>query len=63
MGALATVTDARLEKPGVYSLNADAPLPSRERAERGVRVVSRASALAFALAAGALAVLEVVAWS
>ncbi|WP_254536940.1 adenosylcobinamide-phosphate synthase CbiB [Halomarina litorea] len=60
MGTLAAATGVRLEKPGVYTLNPDAPLPEREPAERGLRVVSLASLLAFALGAAWLALAEVV---
>jgi len=55
MGTLAAATGTRLEKPGVYALNPDAPLPSPTAARRGVRAVEVASALAYALAALALA--------
>jgi adenosylcobinamide-phosphate synthase len=50
MATLAAVLDARLEKPGVYVLNPDAPLPSVETSRTGVRVVGRAGLLAFGLA-------------
>jgi adenosylcobinamide-phosphate synthase len=50
MGTLAAVTDSRLEKPGVYTLNPDRSLPSVERANSGIRLVSLASVYAFALA-------------
>ncbi|MFC6836819.1 adenosylcobinamide-phosphate synthase CbiB [Halomarina ordinaria] len=66
MGTLAAATGARLEKPGVYTLNPDAPLPSLPVAERGVCVVDRAAWLAVALAALALALPalpEVGGWS
>jgi len=56
MGTLAAATGARLEKPGVYALNPDASLPSPAIAERSVRIVALASALAFVLAAGLAAV-------
>jgi len=60
MGTLAAATDARLEKPGVYTLNPDAPLPSVTAARRGVRTVGVAGLLAYVLAAAALAVPGVV---
>lgn len=50
MGTLAAITDSRLQKPGVYTLNPDMSLPSVERANSGIRLVSRASVLAFVLA-------------
>nr|WP_254282939.1 CobD/CbiB family cobalamin biosynthesis protein [Halomicroarcula limicola] len=49
MGAVAAALDARLEKPGVYLLNASADLPDRTAAQRGVRGVGRAGLLAYAL--------------
>ncbi|MFC7156245.1 adenosylcobinamide-phosphate synthase CbiB [Halomarina halobia] len=66
MGTLAAATGARLEKPGVYALNPDAPLPSRAAAERGIRVADRAARLAFAVSALALALPAlpgVIGWS
>jgi adenosylcobinamide-phosphate synthase len=51
MGTLAAVTDSRLEKPGVYTLNPDGSLPSVERANSAIRLVTLASVLAFAIAA------------
>ncbi|WP_135301928.1 CobD/CbiB family cobalamin biosynthesis protein [Haloarcula amylovorans] len=50
MGAVAAALDARLEKPGVYVLNASAPLPDGATARRGVRGVGRAGLLTYALA-------------
>ncbi len=47
MATLAAVLDARFEKPGVYTLNPDAPLPTSAAVEEGVRVVRRASILAY----------------
>lgn len=51
MGTLAAITDSRLEKPGVYTLNPDRSLPSVESANSGIRLVSLASVFAFAFAA------------
>jgi adenosylcobinamide-phosphate synthase len=57
MGVLAAAVDVRLEKPGVYVLNPDAPLPPTMVADRALAVVDRASWLAVASAAAlALAV-------
>jgi adenosylcobinamide-phosphate synthase len=56
MGTLAVALGVRLAKPGAYTLNADARLPSPDAAARGVRVVARAGLLAWALAAAGLAV-------
>ncbi|MBX0322059.1 adenosylcobinamide-phosphate synthase CbiB [Halomicroarcula sp. F13] len=50
MGVAAAALDVRLEKPGVYVLNADAPLPTVARARRGVRGVAVAGLLSYALA-------------
>lgn len=50
MGTLAAATDCQLKKPDVYTLNPDRALPSVETAERGIRIVNLASALAFVLA-------------
>ena len=47
MGTLAAALDVRLEKPGVYTLNADAALPSVAAARRGVRTVAIAGLLAY----------------
>jgi adenosylcobinamide-phosphate synthase len=55
MATLAAAIDAELLKPGVYDLNPDAALPDSERATAGVRLVSVAGLLAFAMAG-------VVAW-
>ena len=60
MGTLAAAMDTRLEKPGVYTLNPDASLPSVAAARRGVRTVGIAGLLAYVLAAAALAVPGVV---
>ena len=54
MATLAAAVDVRLEKPGAYVLNPEAPLPSVERANRGADVVGVASGLAF-LGAGVVA--------
>jgi adenosylcobinamide-phosphate synthase len=51
MGTLAAALDVRLEKPGVYTLNADASLPSPAAARRGVRTVAIAGLLAYGVAA------------
>lgn len=56
MGVAAAALDVRLEKPGVYVLNASADLPSVATARRGIRRVGVAGVLAYALAG-------VVAWS
>jgi adenosylcobinamide-phosphate synthase len=50
MAALAAVLDVRLAKPGQYDLNPDAAFPTVAAAERGVRVVTVAAALAVLLA-------------
>jgi adenosylcobinamide-phosphate synthase len=50
MGALAAGLDIRLEKPGHYTLNADAPLPDADAAAAAVRRVALAGLLAYALA-------------
>jgi adenosylcobinamide-phosphate synthase len=42
MATLAAVLDARLEKPGHYTLNAAAELPTAATAHRGVGIVTRA---------------------
>jgi adenosylcobinamide-phosphate synthase len=60
MGTLAAVTNSRLEKPGVYTLNPDRTLPSIETANSGIRLVSLASVVAFALATAILVVLTIV---
>ncbi|WP_435320219.1 adenosylcobinamide-phosphate synthase CbiB [Haloarchaeobius sp. TZWSO28] len=46
MGAIAAVLDVRLEKPGVYVLNAGADLPSPQKARRGIQVVGSAGLVA-----------------
>lgn len=51
MGTLAAVVGCRLEKPGVYALNPDCPLPSVAVAELAIGRVGRASLLAFVLGA------------
>jgi len=51
MGTLAGTVDVRLEKPGVYVLNPDAPLPTGPVARRALAVVDRAGWLAVASAA------------
>ncbi|PAU85384.1 CobD/CbiB family cobalamin biosynthesis protein [Halorubrum salipaludis] len=55
MATAAAALDARLEKPGHYVLNPDASPPSVADAERAVRLVGVAGAVAVALAAGWLA--------
>jgi adenosylcobinamide-phosphate synthase len=60
MGTLAAVTDSRLEKPGVYTLNPDRSLPSIETANSGLRVVNVASVLAFALAVVVTVVTQII---
>ncbi|WP_227378984.1 adenosylcobinamide-phosphate synthase CbiB [Haladaptatus halobius] len=47
MATLAAVLDTRFEKPGVYTLNPNASLPTVANVEAGVRVVRRASILAY----------------
>jgi adenosylcobinamide-phosphate synthase (EC 6.3.1.10) len=42
MATLAAVLDARLEKPGHYTLNAAAELPTAATAHRGVQIIARA---------------------
>ena len=54
MATLAAVLGTRFEKPDHYVLNPDAPLPAADDVARGVRVVRRASLLAY-LVAGVLA--------
>jgi adenosylcobinamide-phosphate synthase len=51
MGTLAAALDVRLEKPGVYTLNGDAALPSPAAARHGVRTVAIAGLLAYVAAA------------
>jgi adenosylcobinamide-phosphate synthase len=51
MATLAVAIDVELTKPGVYTLNPDAHLPTPERARLGVRTVTVAGVLAFALTA------------
>jgi len=60
MGVAAAGLAVRLEKPGVYVLNPDGPLPDATAAGRGVRAVGVAGVLTYAVAAlwlGALGVL------
>ena len=49
MATLAAAVDVELTKPGVYTLNPEAALPTAARARTGVRTVAVAGALAFAL--------------
>jgi adenosylcobinamide-phosphate synthase len=56
MATLAVALDVELTKPGVYTLNPDAELPTPDRATTGVRTVAVAGVLAFALAAVAAGV-------
>ncbi|AAG19854.1 cobalamin biosynthesis protein [Halobacterium salinarum] len=51
MATLAAVLDCRLVKPGVYELREAAALPGLAESRRGVRVVSTAGGLAYALTA------------
>jgi adenosylcobinamide-phosphate synthase len=60
MGVLAAALGIRLEKPGVYVLNPEAPLPDVGTARVAVRRVAVAGILAYALAGAGLGV---VAWS
>ncbi|MFD1644465.1 adenosylcobinamide-phosphate synthase CbiB [Haloarchaeobius litoreus] len=55
MGTLAAALEVRLEKPGVYVLNAGASLPSPRKAQRGVLQVASSGVVATILAG-------VVAW-
>lgn len=57
IGTVAVAIDARLEKPGAYVLHEDAPLPTTDRARRGVDIVARAGLLAFLLG-GAIALVD-----
>jgi adenosylcobinamide-phosphate synthase len=50
MAAAAVATGVRLEKPGAYTLQPDASLPSVASATRGIRLVGIAGLLAFGLA-------------
>ena len=52
MATLACALEVRLEKPGVYTLNDDAPLPDLEDGRRAVALVGRAGAVCVLLAAG-----------
>lgn len=49
MATLAAALDTRFEKPGVYTLNPNASLPTTADVTEGVRVVRRASLLAYVL--------------
>ncbi|MFB6300997.1 MAG: adenosylcobinamide-phosphate synthase CbiB [Halobacteriales archaeon] len=49
MATLAAILDVRLSKPGVYDLNPNAPFPSTELGQEGIRIVTRAGRLAFGL--------------
>jgi adenosylcobinamide-phosphate synthase len=60
MATLAAALDVRLEKPGAYVLNADAPLPDAGAARAAVRQVAVAGVLAYVLAGTAVGV---AAWS
>ncbi len=51
MATLAAALQVRLEKPGVYTLNAVASLPTVPEGHRGIRIVERAGWLAFCLTA------------
>ncbi|MFA9515829.1 adenosylcobinamide-phosphate synthase CbiB [Halopenitus sp. H-Gu1] len=50
MATIAAVIGSRLEKPDVYTLNADATLPDGSRAEAGIRIVDRAGWIGIAIA-------------
>ena len=50
MATLAAAAGVQLRKPGAYTLNPDAPLPTVETASRAIRMVGFAGLLAFALA-------------
>ena len=52
MATLACALEVRLEKPGVYTLNDDAPLPGLEDGRRAVALVGRAGAVCVLLSAG-----------
>jgi adenosylcobinamide-phosphate synthase len=56
MATLAVALDVELTKPGVYTLNPAAELPTPQQARLGVRTVAVAGVLAFALAAVAAGV-------
>lgn len=62
MGTVAAVVDCRLEKPGAYVINGEAPLPSVETALDAIHTVNRAAIAAYVLATF-VAALEVLAWS
>ncbi|QLH77199.1 cobalamin biosynthesis protein [Halosimplex rubrum] len=53
MGTVAAALGVRLVKPGAYDIDADAPLPTADDAERAVRRVGLAGGLAY-LGAGAV---------
>jgi adenosylcobinamide-phosphate synthase len=59
MGVLAAALAVRLEKPGAYVLNPDAPLPTSSDVERAVRTVAVAGVLAYVLAGAAILAWEV----
>ena len=63
LGVAAAGLAVRLEKPGVYVLNPDAPLPDAAVATRGVRAVGVAGLLSYLAAGLWLAVPGVLAWS
>jgi adenosylcobinamide-phosphate synthase len=52
MATLACALAIRLEKPGVYTLNPDAALPTLADGERGVSLVGRAAGVSIVIAAG-----------
>jgi adenosylcobinamide-phosphate synthase len=58
MGTLSAAHDARLEKPGVYTLAPDARLPGVERAREAIGTVAVAGVLAYLAA-----LVVVIAWS
>lgn len=51
MGAMALRLGVRLRKPGVYELNADAPVPHAEHVQRALTCAGHAAGIATALAA------------
>jgi len=63
MGVLAATAGVRLEKPGAYVLNPDAPLPTTAAAQSAVRTVGVAGVLAYLFAVGTLALTEGIGWS
>jgi len=62
MGTAAAALGVRLEKPGVYVLNANAELPSREESGHGVRSVGIAGLISYAVAALVTLPAGVAAW-